>query len=247
MPTHFRCRHCRGFYDATLPHCAYCGKDIPIKNTDGSPKSFPDRETCRSIQIAEYEQLPPEAHKDHMRPDPELLDKLCYCLHCGQDAQSFEAVEMRWIVNERMWACPCTTCGGRGFLIDIHLAERLWQCAECEHWYAPPDNDFRHSNAKCPKCGSTFANGWFDDETDEEEDELVSEELSAESPLEENAETFADESVPWTDDNEEVGEGLFGSDAPSTDKGMADDIDFPRVRPESPSDGGLPGEDDIPW
>ena len=49
MPTHLRCRHCRpGFYGLQpCPTAPIAAKDIPIKNTDGSPKSFPDRETCR--------------------------------------------------------------------------------------------------------------------------------------------------------------------------------------------------------
>ena len=191
----------------------------------------------------------PEAHKDHMRPDPELLDKFCYCLHCGQNPQLFGSCRNGAGSSTR-------TCGPAhappaavaAFCSTSTSPSASGNVPSVSTGTRPPDNDFRHSNAKCPKCGSAIANGWFDDETDEEEDVLLSEELSAQSPPEENAEAFADEPIPWTDDNEEAGEGLFDSDAPPTHKGMADDIDFlPHERPESPSDGGLPGEDDIPW
>ncbi len=126
--SYLRCSHCRGFYETARAHCRYCGKDVPVKDGKGAAKVFVDRETCRAIQIAEYEQLPAEAHKDCFQPDSEVLDKLCGCLHCGREGGLFEAVEMRWMVNEKMWACPCTTCGGRGFGFDVHLAEPLWQC-----------------------------------------------------------------------------------------------------------------------
>lgn len=231
---YFRCSHCRGFYEQTLPNCRYCGKDVPIKGPHATPQVFPDRPTCRAIQIAEYEQLPPAAHQDHCQPDPELLDNLCYCLHCGQDAPYFEAVEMRWMVNEAMWACPCTTCGGRGFGFDIHLVERLWQCAQCQHWYVPANGDFRGSNAKCPKCGSIHASGWFDDEYDEDEEAAAADEPAADSGPDPVAAAQSaneapgqlapgEESLPWEDQVENP----FDS-GPARPEKMPDDIDFPR-------------------
>ena len=99
-----------------------------------------------------------------MRPDPDVLDKKGYsCLHCPPDAGTFEAVEMRWMASENMWACPSTTCGGR-VLVLTFTSRGKQQCAECQHWYALTNGIRYASNAKCPKCGSTMANGWFDDE-----------------------------------------------------------------------------------
>lgn len=246
-----RCAHCRGFYELALSHCRYCGKDRPIKGPNGSPQVWPDRDTCRAVQIAEYEQLPEEAHKDCFRPDPEVLDKLCGCLHCGPEGGLFEAVEMRWMANEDMWACPCTTCGGRGFSFDIHLAEPLWQCAECKHWYSPQNGDFRSSNAKCPKCGSTFANGWFDDEDGEEEIDYSKEDdefnsTAAELSEEEPQSITADETdpLPWEQDEEE---DAFLPAPPEAEK-MKDDIDFPHERrSQSDSPDSPLNDDDIPW
>src|SRR3569832_1472125 len=106
-----RCSHCRGFYDAQQESCRYCGRNVPMKDANGRPRLLPDRATCRAIQIAEFEQLPAKAHEDPFQPAPEVLDRLCRCLHCGPAGPEFEAVEMRWMANEKMWACPCTTCG----------------------------------------------------------------------------------------------------------------------------------------
>lgn len=162
--SYLRCTHCRGFYPIALSHCWYCGKDIPQRDGNGDCRVFPNREICRALQIAEFEQLPKEAHDDCFQPDPAMHDALCYCLHCGPDAPPFEAIEMRWHPAEKMWACPCTTCGGRGFNFDIHLAERWWQCSECKLFFKPADGDYRGRNAKCPKCGGTYINGCFDDD-----------------------------------------------------------------------------------
>jgi hypothetical protein len=162
-----RCLHCKGFYETSFPQCKWCKYQIPLLNADGSPKVFPDRESCRTIQIAEWEQLPDHLKTDPMGPPANDLTLVCNCLHCGPDGHLFEAVEMRWMENEQMWACPCTTCGGRGFQFDIHSAEQKWQCCECGHFYTPPNNDFRPENACCPKCGCKNANGWFDDGYDE--------------------------------------------------------------------------------
>jgi hypothetical protein len=104
-----------------------------------------------------------------MGPPEDEPDLKCGCLHCGQDGHVFEAIEMRWIVNERMWACPCTTCGGRGYEIDIHEIDPRWECVNCGHKYKPADGRFITANCKCPKCGCTDANGWHDDEYDEED------------------------------------------------------------------------------
>jgi hypothetical protein len=250
--SYLRCGHCRGFYELALSHCRYCGKDVPLKGADGTAKVFVDRETCRAIQIAEYEQLPEEAHKDCMRPDPELLGRLCGCLHCGPEGGLFEAVEMRWMANERMWACPCTTCGGRGFTFDIHLAEPLWQCAECRHWYDAPADDRRRSAAKCPKCGSTEASGWFDDE--EEDDEYDEEEESAmEAGMIQEADEEASEEVPvfaenkpWEPDEDDG--PLFSPEPPHAER-MRDDIDFPHPTraPRDDTTGEPLSDDDIPW
>jgi RNA polymerase subunit RPABC4/transcription elongation factor Spt4 len=233
---YLRCGHCRGFYSAELSQCRYCGKSVPLKEASGVPKVFPDRATCRAIQVAEYEQLPPEAHEDYMRPDPQLLDKLCYCLHCGKKGGLFEAVEMRWLANECMWACPCTTCGGRGFAFGIQLAECLWQCAQCEHWYTPANGDYRASNAKCPQCGSTLVNGWFDDECKKEE--LNGEEIEAKSQRDGDSSATGEavteafgEGLPWMED-----EGALGEEK------IPDDIDFPRVGRDQGEGGHLNDE-----
>src|SRR5215216_3295349 len=161
--TYHRCRHCKGFYETSFAECKWCKYDTPFPAPDGSPKIFPDRETCRAIQLAEWEQLPQAVKTDPMGPPPNEPTLLCNCLHCGPRGHVFEAVEMRWIANEQMWACPCTTCGGRGFGIDIHSAENRWHCPQCGTFYLPPNGDYRASNAKCPKCGCTEADGWFDD------------------------------------------------------------------------------------
>ena len=201
--SYLRCKHCKGFYQTSLARCKWCRYDDPIRTKEGEPRVYPDRQTCRAIQIAEYEQLPPEAHADCMGPPKNDLTLLCNCLHCGPDGHAFEAIEMRWMISERMWACPCTTCGGRGFGIDIHSAENKWQCAECGHFYTPVNNDFRSQNAKCPKCGSTCANGWFDDGTDDEEfDPELDEELSdtlaaADRPM------MPEDDLPWDNDDED--------------------------------------------
>ena len=234
--TYVRCGHCRGFYESGSLHCRYCGKDIPLKDAAGNAREFAGREICRAIQIGEYEQLPKEAHGDPMRPDPELLDRLCYCLHCGPEGKSFEAVEMRWMANEHMWACPCTTCGGRGFAFDIHLLEPLWQCVECQHWYAPANGDRRASNAKCPKCGCTMANGWFDDETEEEEDQ---EQMAKE--WETYKQQCGDE-----DPEAPLDMACAAGEYAESQERMPDDIDFPHDLPK-PGEGGAPEADDIPW
>ena len=176
MSTYYRCSHCRGFYETDLERCKYCRYTTVTQGVNGTPRVFPDRESCRVIQIAEYEQLPPEAMADHFRPPSDELAEPCGCLHCGPDSPAFEAVEMRWMVNEQMWACPCTTCGGRGFDFDIHPIAARWECIECGKKWRPPDDNFKPSNCKCPVCGCVNANGWFDDEHSEEEIEAMTEE-----------------------------------------------------------------------
>src|SRR5688572_26046705 len=164
-----RCLHCKGFYETSFESCKWCKYQTPLLDADGKPRTFPDRETCRAIQIAEWEQLPDHLKDDPMGPPANDLALLCNCLHCGPEGHVFEAVEMRWLENEQMWACPCTTCGGRGFQFDIHSAEQKWQCCQCGHFYTPTNNDYRHENANCPQCGCKQANGWFDDGYDEED------------------------------------------------------------------------------
>jgi hypothetical protein len=234
-----------------------------MKGADGKAKNFADRETCRAIQIAEFEQLPKEAHDDCFRPDPELLDKMCYCMHCGEAGGTFEAVEMRWMENEQMWACPCTTCGGRGFTFDIHLAQEMWQCAECKHWYEAANGDKRASNAKCPKCGSTMANGWFDDEYEEDEsgeDDASTVDLDPEGlplgielpPLEGMKPTDAVEFVEFEykgeeDEDEDEADWWKGvKEGRRRVEERPDDIDFPHER-RSKEGGEEIKDDDIPW
>ncbi|HUO08777.1 MAG TPA: hypothetical protein VM008_10785 [Phycisphaerae bacterium] len=240
--SYLRCRHCRGFYELALSHCRYCAKDVPVMDAQGSPRVYPDRATCRAIQIAEFEQLPPEAHEDCMRPDPQLLDRLCYCLHCGPEGGLFEAVEMRWMPNEDKWACPCTTCGGRGFQFDIFPVERLWQCANCHHWYSPVDDDYRASNAKCPKCGCTEASGYFDDEEDDEEYE-EEEFFDMEGEVELGLPVEDEDPAPWSAVEEDEYEPYEMQEREQ----MPDDIDFPQTRAEHLAEGDFLNEDDIPF
>jgi hypothetical protein len=171
--SYYRCSHCRGFYETELAACKFCNYTTVVTDADGSPRRFPDRATCRAIQIAEYEQLPAEAMADCFKPPKDELAEICGCLHCGREGPVFEAVEMRWMKNENMWACPCTTCGGRGFTFDIHPLEARWECAHCRHKWKPPGGNCKPSNCKCPKCGSTEASGMFDDEHSEEEIEAM--------------------------------------------------------------------------
>jgi hypothetical protein len=257
--SYYRCRHCRGFYEATLAACKWCDYDAPFLDTAERPRIFPDRETCRALQLAEYEQLPQEAHDDCMGPPPNDLALLCNCLHCGPAGHVFEAIEMRWIVNERMWACPCTTCGGRGFAFDIHSAENKWRCDECGHFYVPANKDYRPENAKCPQCGCEQASGWFDDGYDEEEfDELESELSEGVKPPgdDKGAESFQDEPLPWEEDEESGPErdgaydlGISWKESDEEEmmmgrEGIPDDIDHPFERGERDSDFN---DDDIPF
>jgi hypothetical protein len=159
-----------------LPACKYCKYTTVVSGAEGKPRVYPDRATCRAIQIAEYEQLPAEAMEDPFMPPKDELTELCECLHCGPRGPVFEAVEMRWLSNEHMWACPCTTCGGRGYHFDIHPIHGRWECANCGHKWSPPDGNYKPSNCKCPKCGGTEASGMFDDEHSEEEIEAMSDE-----------------------------------------------------------------------
>ena len=248
--SYLRCRHCKGFYETSFARCKWCDYDDPVAGRDGGPRIHPDRETCRAIQIAEYEQLPPEAHADCMGPPKDDLTLLCNCLHCGPDGHRFEAIEMRWMAGERMWACPCTTCGGRGFGIDVHSAENKWQCAECGHFYLPPDNDYHADKAKCPKCGCTQASGWFDDDYDEEA--LLDE-------FDDDLDEDDDEDEQF--DDEEEGEGESSpdefdlgiswqereDDPFDSENRLPDDIDHPRTHDEP--EGGFSdlNDDDIPF
>jgi hypothetical protein len=267
--TYLRCLHCRGFYEAERAKCKWCDYATPLLDAAGQPRVFPDRSTCRTIQIAEYDQLPPEAHADPMGPPKDELALLCNCLHCGPEGHVFEAVEMRWMVTERMWACPCTTCGGRGFGIDIHSAENRWQCADCGHFYIPENRDYHPENAKCPKCGCKEANGWFEDDYDEED--FADEALDLPPPGHDEPRPELDEELPWDDDDDgdddepasseydlgitwkerddddddEFGDdgGFFGFDGhPDRDRRLPDDIDFPHIR-----DQGNPALDDMPF
>ncbi|MCX5660461.1 MAG: hypothetical protein NTW19_12165 [Planctomycetota bacterium] len=159
-----------------MPCCKYCRGVVPMNAADGSPCVFPDRESCRVIQIAEYERLPAEAMKDRFRPPSDELAVLCSCLHCPPDAPPFEAVEMRWLADVKKWACPETECGGLGFDFDIHPVAPRWKCAECGKKWSPPGGNYKPSNCKCPVCGCRNASGMFDDEHSEEEIEAMTDE-----------------------------------------------------------------------
>ncbi len=256
--TYYRCRHCRGFYETSRDQCKWCKYEAPFLDTAGKPRVFPDRQSCRALQLAEYEQLPHAAHDDCMGPPPNDLTLLCNCLHCGPDGHTFEAIEMRWMANERMWACPCTTCGGRGFNFDIHSAENKWQCDECGHFYIPANNDYHAQNAKCPKCGCESASGWIDDDYDEEAimDELENELNNPDDPAlpsNSKAAPAQEDFVPWEDPPESDHEweseydlGLSWRDRDeelqSEREGIPDDIDFPHRREEHDIN-----DDDIPF
>jgi predicted nucleic acid-binding Zn-ribbon protein len=251
-----RCSHCRGFYEADRGRCKWCGYDTVFADNEGKPIVYPDRQTVRAIQIGEYEQLPAQAHADYMRPPANNLTLICGCLHCGQGGHAFEAVEMRWLANERMWACPCTTCGGRGFQVDIHPIEPVWQCAECGHWYTP--QKFTSKYANCPKCGSKYANGWFDDEDEDEEEEeltpagdaVVSDVQEEVVPWDDDESTdhtvdWAQETQPWYPGKDEDDDAAEYGERP-----MPDDIDFPRhfdrdqPAPDRPADAS---DEDVPY
>ena len=267
--TFHRCRHCRGFYETELSKCPYCEYETPVLDAAGKARVYPDRETVRAIQLAEYDQLPAEAHEDSMGPPRDRPERKCACIHCGPGGRVFEAIEMRWMANEEMWACPCTTCGGRGFQFDIHPIEREWQCAECHHWYTP--EKFTSKYAKCPKCGSTYANGWYDDadedgepvtdedfeeDFDEEFDEDLDDDMGEETDDEEAdipAALLPKADIPWENDVKPFDPAASDDDderACQREK-LPDDIDFPHHFDRDEADGrkGRPGveEDDIPY
>jgi hypothetical protein len=255
--TYHRCRHCRGFYEASRPGCKWCKYDAPFLDTAGKPRHFPDRETCRALQLAEYEQLPKEAYDDCMGPPPNDLTLLCNCLHCGPDGHTFEAIEMRWMPNEQMWACPCTTCGGRGFAFDIHSAENKWRCDECGHFYLPPNNDYHAENAKCPKCGGEQASGWFEDDYNEEDFEEFETGLDniTPRPADSLPASQLDDQIPWDDPFEselenEYDLGISWQESEDDEEPfngqerIPDDIDNPFKREERDIDIN---EDDIPF
>lgn len=268
---YLRCSHCRGFYESTLSHCKWCEYEAPLLAEDKTPLLFATRLDCRAIQIAEYHALPPEAHADSMKPPADHLTLVCECIHCGNDGHRFEAVEMRWIENEQMWACPCTTCGGRGFTIDIHPTDLGWHCCTCDHYFAPPDGKYIQKNAQCPQCGGTQIDGWWDDDDSEDLGSLFDEDEES---------NLADDSLPWDDDDIPFGgpddhepDDPYGLQAgmpwkesdsgevpgqfdPEDDSGwnpaepydprQPDDIDFPRPKKRERSDEDF-NDDDIPF
>jgi hypothetical protein len=222
----YRCTHCKGFYEADLSACKYCAYEAPQPGPDGKPRLFKDRATVRAIRVAEFEQLPEEAHRDTMGPPPDEFATVCGCLHCGPGGPPFEAIEMRWHPVEGLWCCPCTTCGGRGFQMDIHPFLSKWECATCRHKWYPPDGNYKWSNCKCPKCGCTEASGFFQDEYSYEEIEAMSEEeykaafgktraeeeaeyeeMSREMERKRAAGEIEDDVVPWEDPP--AGEGVL--------------------------------------
>jgi hypothetical protein len=250
--TYLRCTHCGGFYETERACCKWCQYEAPLLDAQGKPRIFPDRETCRAIQISEYDQLPPEAHADCFKPPPNELTLLCNCLHCGPQGHVFEAIEMRWLENEQMWACPCTTCGGRGFSFDIHSAENKWQCDDCGHFYLPDNGDYHPENALCPKCGSTSASGWFDDDYDEADYEDEDEEFEDFDKMIDVDDDFDEDDLFVFDDPDkpefDLGITWKESDSffdPTTgdvdDWRIPDDIDFPSERkPHEFNDDDIP-------
>ena len=273
-PSFFRCNHCRGFYESDLECCKWCEYRDPVRD-EAAPKLFPDRAACRTVQVAEYHALPPEAHADCMKPPADHLDLVCECIHCGARGHRFEAVEMRWMANEQMWACPCTTCGGRGFTFDVHPCDLGWHCSECDHYFAPPDGKYYGKNAVCPKCGSKHIDGWFDDDPDEEydndfdndDDDTVGTGVDEALPWEDDDEDDDDpddpygltKDMPWKesdsgelpgesfDDDEDESGKSFGPSEPY-DPRMPDDIDFPRPKREKGKHGDDEfNDDDIPF
>lgn len=258
--SYLRCTHCKGFYETSLARCKWCEYDAPQVTESGDRRVFPSRDACRALQIAEYDRLPPDALADPMGPPKDELTLLCNCLHCGPEGHVFEAIEMRWMLTERMWACPCTTCGGRGFGIDIHSAENKWQCADCGHFYVPANRDYRHENAKCPKCGSTDANGWFDDPEEDDEDYFDDDDdalTDADHPT--ARELSVDQDLPWDDDDEDddddddEGPGLYDlgitwkeSDAPDDFLSGLDDDDDDAGAPPYPGRNRHPDDIDFP-
>jgi hypothetical protein len=256
----FRCSHCRGFYEIEkFDECKWCHYETVIRDTTGQPIVFPDRETVRAIQITEFKQLPPKAFDDCFQPPIERPDMICQCLHCGPDGHLFEAIEMRWMATENMWACPCTTCGGRGFNFDIHPVEPLWQCSDCRHWYKP--EKFTPDHALCPKCGSTMADGWFEFEDDDEEFDSDSEPFDYESSESDDADPppaypfktdpskidWTEETRPWypgkDDEDEEEADGEYMM----PEEILPDDIDFPRHRSDDDPAHGPRSDEDIPF
>lgn len=243
-----RCTHCRGFYEADFDACKWCGYDVPALHPDGQPRHFPDRKCCREIQIEEYNKLPAPAHDDPMGPPLDYADIICNCLHCGPDGHPFEAIEMRWLENENMWACPCTTCGGRGFDFDIHPRDLGWECVECRHRYAPPDGRYISANCKCPKCGCTLANGWWEDEYDDDDEAFPDEDALDIEPSRPVDPPWQNDVRDWQPGDDEMDDE---DDASPGEPRLPDDIDFPHQSAPSTdrqSDAGDHfDEDDIPF
>src|SRR5437868_2957236 len=52
----YRCKHCLGFYETTFEKCKWCGYQTPMPDQErgGEPKVYPDRESARTVQLAEY-------------------------------------------------------------------------------------------------------------------------------------------------------------------------------------------------
>jgi hypothetical protein len=252
-----RCAHCRGFYEAYRAKCKWCSYDTVFVDDDGRPITCPDRQAVRAIQIEEFAKLPPEAHADFMKPPIEFPQVICGCLHCGPGGHPFEAIEMRWHPVEKMWCCPCTTCGGRGFHFDIHPIEPVCQCNRCGHWYRP--ERMTHHSAVCPKCGSDDACGWLadEDELEEEFDDL--DEPEADDPdFGEDWTGQADDEGPMLDPTHDdamvdVQPWYPGKDEDDQrqelggERAIPDDLDHPRppLRPPGTSDESDP--DDMPF
>jgi len=245
---YYRCRACRGFYETTFAACKWCRATVVVTDAaDGLPRVFPNRDTVRAIQIAEYEQLPPEAHADFMKPPADRPDLLCGCLHCGQEGHAFEAIEMRWLPAEQLWACPCPTCGGRGFTFDVHPLGLIWQCAQCDHWYEPESP--HPTSARCPKCGCRQANGWF--EVDDDEAAAADTPLDAGKVDEDDANDF-DPAADEADDDTLVGTMNFDDDEdddrsahPLEIEPSADALDA--ALDFGPPPGCPPPSDALPW
>jgi hypothetical protein len=250
MPELFhRCCHCNSFYDAERAACQWCDYEAPLLDKSDKPIVY-DRRAVREAKMAEYRKLPAEAFEDCMGPPTENPFIRCGCLHCGPEGHEFEAIEMRWIESEGMWACPCTTCGGRGFQFDIHPVEPGWQCAECKHWYTP--EKFTSKYAKCPKCGSTHANGWFDDEDENGEplgEDALDDEFDEDPEDDGETDGAPPDEKPWEGDVPPYDPARGEHDETrSYREKRPDDIDFPRhhdrTKKSKPGEGD---DDDIPF
>ena len=67
-----------------------------------------------------------------------------YCLHCGEEYQSY-LIEYRPIsdTQQGFWCCPTERCGGAGFLFNIFPADPEWRSEHGERvgWFDDGEDD----------------------------------------------------------------------------------------------------------